>query len=294
MKMKSKLLLAAIAVILLAPVRMSAFDLSSLFGNSGSTITNLIEGVFSKTDLELTDLAGEWIIDGSAVAFQSDNFLQKAGGMAASAAIEAKIDPYLQQYGLVGAVMTIQSDGTFVIKTSKASINGKIQKKSSGNSNFTFSITVLGKSISSMPAYVQKSSSSLDIMFEGDKLKSMLTTVGKLLNSSLASTALNILNSYDGVYVGFGMHQTGTVSTSTTTTTTNTTTTTTETGGFLQSLGSFLGGGNTSTTGTTTTGTSTTGTTTTGTSTTGTTTTDTTTNTGADAISTLFNLLKKK
>jgi hypothetical protein len=291
MKMKSKLLLAAIAVILLAPVRMSAFDLSSLFGNSGSTITNLIEGVFSKTDLELTDLAGEWTIDGSAVAFQSDNFLQKAGGMAASAAIEAKIDPYLQQYGLVGAVMTIQSDGTFVIKTSKASINGKIQKKSSGNSNFTFSITVLGKSISSMPAYVQKSSSSLDIMFEGDKLKSMLTTVGKLLNSSLASTALNILNSYDGVYVGFGMHQTGTVSTSTTTTTTttNTTTTTTETGGFLQSLGSFLGGGDTSTTGT-----STTGTTTTGTSTTGTTTTDTTTNTGSDAISTLFNLLKKK
>lgn len=289
--MKSKLLLAAIAVILLAPVRMSAFDLSSLFGNSGSTITNLIEGVFSKTDLELTDLAGEWTIDGSAVAFQSDNFLQKAGGMAASAAIEAKIDPYLQQYGLVGAVMTIQSDGTFVIKTSKASINGKIQKKSSGNSNFTFSITVLGKSISSMPAYVQKSSSSLDIMFEGDKLKSMLTTVGKLLNSSLASTALNILNSYDGVYVGFGMHQTGTVSTSTTTTTTttNTTTTTTETGGFLQSLGSFLGGGDTSTTGT-----STTGTTTTGTSTTGTTTTDTTTNTGSDAISTLFNLLKKK
>jgi hypothetical protein len=276
-------MMAVLAALFFAPNTASAFDWSSLLGGSttSSTITNLIEGVFSKSDLDVSDLAGQWTIDGSAVSFQSDNLLQKAGGLAAASAIEAKIDPYMEQYGLVGAVMVIQTDGSFEIQMSKGTIKGTIVKSSSSTSNFTFNITVLGKSISSVPAYVQKSSSSLDLMFDSNKLKSILSTVGKLVNSSLASSALSILNSYEGLYVGFGMHQTGTVST---TTTTGTTTTTTGT----SILGTLLGGATTGTTNTNS-NSSTTTTTTNSNSTTTTTNSNTT-----DAISTLYNLFKKK
>lgn len=282
-------MMAVLAALFLAPSKASAFDWSSLFGSSTttSTITNLIEGVFSKSDLEVSDLAGQWTIDGSAVSFQSDNLLQKAGGLAAASAIEAKIDPYMEQYGLVGAVMVIQTDGSYEIQMSKGSIKGTIVKSSSSTSNFTFNITVLGKSISSVPAYVQKSSSSLDLMFDSNKLKSILSTVGTLVNSSLASSALSILNSYEGLYVGFGMHKTGTVSTTSTTTTTTTGTTTTGT----SILGTLLGGA----TGTTTTNSNNTTTTTTNSNTTTTNSNTTTTNSNAtDAISTLYNLFKKK
>jgi hypothetical protein len=283
------LMMAVLAALFLAPSKASAFDWSSLFGSSTttSTITNLIEGVFSKSDLEVSDLAGQWTIDGSAVSFQSDNLLQKAGGLAAASAIEAKIDPYMEQYGLVGAVMVIQTDGSYEIQMSKGSIKGTIVKSSSSTSNFTFNITVLGKSISSVPAYVQKSSSSLDLMFDSNKLKSILSTVGTLVNSSLASSALSILNSYEGLYVGFGMHKTGTVSTTSTTTTTTTGTTTTGT----SILGTLLGGA----TGTTTTNSNNTTTTTTNSNTTTTNSNTTTTNSNAtDAISTLYNLFKNK
>jgi hypothetical protein len=284
------LTMAVLAALFLAPSKASAFDWSSLFGSSTttSTITNLIEGVFSKSDLEVSDLAGQWTIDGSAVSFQSDNLLQKAGGLAAASAIEAKIDPYMEQYGLVGAVMVIQTDGSYEIQMSKGSIKGTIVKSSSSTSNFTFNITVLGKSISSVPAYVQKSSSSLDLMFDSNKLKSILSTVGTLVNSSLASSALSILNSYEGLYVGFGMHKTGTVSTTSTTTTTTTGTTTTGT----SILGTLLGGA----TGTTTTNSNNTTTTTTNsnTTTTNSNTTTTTNSNATDAISTLYNLFKKK
>jgi hypothetical protein len=288
------LMMAVLAALFLAPSKASAFDWSSLFGSSTttSTITNLIEGVFSKSDLEVSDLAGQWTIDGSAVSFQSDNLLQKAGGLAAASAIEAKIDPYMEQYGLVGAVMVIQTDGSYEIQMSKGSIKGTIVKSSSSTSNFTFNITVLGKSISSVPAYVQKSSSSLDLMFDSNKLKSILSTVGKLVNSSLASSALSILNSYEGLYVGFGMHKTGTVSTTSTTTTTTTGTTTTGTTTTGTSiLGTLLGGA----TGTTTTNSNNTTTTTTNSNTTTTNSNTTTTNSNAtDAISTLYNLFKNK
>jgi hypothetical protein len=284
------LMMAVLAALFLAPSKASAFDWSSLFGSSTttSTITNLIEGVFSKSDLEVSDLAGQWTIDGSAVSFQSDNLLQKAGGLAAASAIEAKIDPYMEQYGLVGAVMVIQTDGSYEIQMSKGSIKGTIVKSSSSTSNFTFNITVLGKSISSVPAYVQKSSSSLDLMFDSNKLKSILSTVGKLVNSSLASSALSILNSYEGLYVGFGMHKTGNVSTTSTTTTTTTGTTTTGT----SILGTLLGGA----TGTTTTNSNNTTTTTTNsnTTTTNSNTTTTTNSNATDAISTLYNLFQKK
>jgi hypothetical protein len=214
--------------------------------------------------------------------------LQKAGGLAAASAIEAKIDPYMEQYGLVGAVMVIQTDGSYEIQMSKGSIKGTIVKSSSSTSNFTFNITVLGKSISSVPAYVQKSSSSLDLMFDSNKLKSILSTVGKLVNSSLASSALSILNSYEGLYVGFGMHKTGNVSTTSTTTTTTTGTTTTGT----SILGTLLGGA----TGTTTTNSNNTTTTTTNsnTTTTNSNTTTTTNSNATDAISTLYNLFQKK
>ncbi|MDE5903509.1 MAG: DUF4923 family protein, partial [Muribaculaceae bacterium] len=76
-------------------------------GGVGETVTNLIQGVFSKSDLTVADIAGEWTSNGSAVSFTSDNFLQKAGGVAAAAAIETKLNPYYEQYGLNAPLMTI-------------------------------------------------------------------------------------------------------------------------------------------------------------------------------------------
>ena len=42
----------------------------------------MLEGIFTKTNLEIADLVGEYESAGPAVSFKSDNFLQKAGGIA--------------------------------------------------------------------------------------------------------------------------------------------------------------------------------------------------------------------
>lgn len=186
-------------------------------GNSGLTglIGGILEGVFSTSNIEVADMAGEWTVDGSAVTFKSENFLQKAGGIAASSAIRQKLDPYYKKYGLTGAVLTIQADGSCTLVLKRMTLKGNFQKGQDGM--FLFNITLMGRTLSSIPTYVQKTSTSMDIMFDANKLKDILGLVARISGSKLASTASTLLNQYEGICVGFAMQKTGNVTGGTTT-----------------------------------------------------------------------------
>ncbi len=201
--------MALAAALMVCSIPANAFTLSDLLaGLSGNTVTDFIEGVFSTSDITVVDMAGEWTVDGSAVAFQSENFLKKAGGVAAATAAKEKLDPYFKKYGLTGGVFTIETDGTFSYRMKRMTVHGTIVKEKDGN--FTFHFTALGAlNIGSMTAYVQKTSQSLDIMFDATQLKSIMDIAAKFTGSKLASAAVSILNSYDGMCVGFRTHRTG-------------------------------------------------------------------------------------
>ncbi|MBD5217536.1 MAG: DUF4923 family protein [Bacteroidales bacterium] len=183
----------------------SGLDLKS----GASTLGNLIEGVFSTSNLDIDDLAGEWTANGSAVKFQSENLLNKAGGLAAAAAIEAKLDPYYKKLGLEGAVVTIQTDGSFTMNVKKMNLKGQIEKLDNGN--FSFKFQVLGMNIGAIETYVSKSSNQMDVMFDADKLIKIVELVGKVSGMKTVKAISGILKSYDGICVGFKMTKTGSV-----------------------------------------------------------------------------------
>lgn len=188
----------------------SAWSLKDTLGGGGvgETVSNLIQGVFSKSDLTVADIAGKWTSNGSAVSFTSDNFLQKAGGVAAAAAIETKLNPYYEQYGLNGAVMTINTDGTFTFKLKAVTLKGTAT--SNGGGTFEFNFKAFGSiSLGSMTTYVEKSGNHLDIMFDASKLKTLISGIARFSGNTLASTAASLLDSYEGMCVGFGMDKTG-------------------------------------------------------------------------------------
>lgn len=201
----------AVAIVAGCSVSASAWSIKDALGGSGlgETVGNVLEGVFTKSNLTLEDVTGEWITDGSAVSFKSDNLLQKAGGVAAAAAIETKINPYYEQLGLNNAVMTINSDGTFSLKAKLMTLQGTLTSNNDGT--FEFNFKALGKiPLGKMTAYVQKSGNHLDIMFDATKLKSLISGIAKISGISLAKTAASLLDSYDGLCVGFGMNKSGT------------------------------------------------------------------------------------
>ncbi len=200
--MKRAIVFLCGAMSLLFPtVTRAQFDLSK--------IGQAVEGVFNKTDLSVEDLAGQWSTTGAAVSFKSDNFLKKAGGQAASAAVESKIDPYMKKLGLIGATCVFQKNGSFEIKMKKMSIIGTATRTGKGTFNFKMKVGKI--SLGNITTYVEKTSSAMKIMFDASKLRTILNAVSKTANIKAISTATSVLNAYDGLCVGFNMKKTGNV-----------------------------------------------------------------------------------
>lgn len=209
--MKAKKLVLALAVAAFA-IPASAQSLEDIIGKTGSVITNVVEGVFSKSDLTIDDIAGQWTSSGPAVTFQSDNLLKKAGGVATAAAIETKLEPYYKQYGLNGTVITIQHDGTFTMQVKKLTLKGTITQDKSEKGIFHLKFNILGMNLGDIKTYVQKTSSSMDIMFDATKMKTLISAIAGLSNNNLASALSKLLDSYDGMCVGFKLSKTADVS----------------------------------------------------------------------------------
>ncbi len=179
-------------------------DLKDILGGAGGALGNIVEGVFTKTNLTVADIVGEWTSTGSAVSFKSDNFLKKAGGAAAAGAVENQLDQYYSKFGLTGAVLTIAPDSTFTLTIKKLPIKGTISVKSEGVFNFNFSAGGIVK-LGSMPAYVEKTPTGINVMFDADKIKKIMTLAATLSGSKMVSTADKILKEYDGICIGFKM-----------------------------------------------------------------------------------------
>lgn len=190
----------------------SSPDLKSILGAGGGAISNILEGVFGQTDLTVADIAGEWKTTGSAVTFKSDNLLKKAGGMAAAGAVESKLNEYYSKYGLNNLTFSVNPDGTFGLGIKSVTLKGTITVKDKGVFNLKF--TALGGfSLGSMDAYIEKTGNNLNLMFDADKIKNILSIAATLSGSKLVSTADSVLKEYDGICMGFKMTKTANATT---------------------------------------------------------------------------------
>lgn len=211
----SKIFVSALILTILGTGTARSQSIFDLFGGSngngvGETIGNLLEGVFSSSNITIEDMAGEWTSSGPAVCFQGEGFLKKAGGIAGAAAIETKLAPYYEQYGLNNATMTVEKDGTFTLQCKLIKLNGTITRSANAEPGvFEFSFTALGMKLASVTTYVQKTSGSMDVMFDATKLKNLLSSIAKITNIKTVQAVTSILDGYDGLCVGFKFSKTG-------------------------------------------------------------------------------------
>ena len=202
MNMMKKMIMTAALILSVCSFNARAFDLEGLLGKAGSAVGDVVGGLLTQSDITVAQMAGTWTATGAAVTFQSDNALKKAGGAAAAGAIESKLNPYYQKYGLIGSTLTVDSQGAFSLKTKGITLKGTVTKRSDGN--FDFAFTPFGNvKLGTIKAYVEKPVSGLDVMFDASKLMNIVSTVAGITGNSLASTLGNVLKSYDGMCVGF-------------------------------------------------------------------------------------------
>lgn len=186
----------------------SAFDLKGLLNNAGNTdasdVVNGLVNAVTSTSVEYKDLPGTWRYNKPAVTFKSDNMLKNAGGAAASATIVNKLKPYYATAGLNNMTVKFAADSTFEIKTGKINVNGTVQ--SLGKGMFKFNIKALGAIPSgSINAYIERQGKNIAITFDAKKLIKLAETLASLSGNATIKTVTDMINSYEGINIGFDL-----------------------------------------------------------------------------------------
>ena len=161
---------------------------------------NIEKAVNAVTGKSTADMTGTWSYTGSAIEFESDNLLQKAGGAVAANAAENKLNEQLARVGIKEGQMsfTFNTDSTFTAKVGAKSIKGTYSyDASTQNASLKFMKLI------PLNAKINCTSANMDLLFNSDKLLKLITLISSKSNNSTLKTIGSLANSYDGMMLGF-------------------------------------------------------------------------------------------
>lgn len=168
---------------------------------TGSDVAKSIVEKVTGTTLPV-DIKGTWTYSGTAVKFESDDFLKSTAASLAASQVEEKMDQYVAKVGIKAGTFsfTFKEDNTFTATVKGKSFNGTYTLSEDYK---TISLR-FGKTIGLKPfnAAISATSGQIDLLFQADKLLDLL---GKLTSSSNNSTLKAIgavANQYDGMKLG--------------------------------------------------------------------------------------------
>ena len=191
-----KLIPAIAAIGILTCQTTAAQSLKDLLNSS--TVEKVVSAVTGSSTS--TDITGTWTYSGPAVAFESDNLLTQAGGAVAASTIESSLEEQLTKVGITEGSLsfTFESDSTFTAKLSSKSISGTYSYSSSDDQ-----VSLKFAKVATVKAYTSLTSSSLELLFDADKLLTVISAIGSKTSSSTLSTISSLAENYDGVQLGF-------------------------------------------------------------------------------------------
>ena len=161
---------------------------------------NIEKAVNAVTGKSTADMTGTWSYTGSAIEFESDNLLQKAGGAVA----EKKLDEQLAKVGIKAGQMsfTFNADSTFSAKVGQKSMKGSYSYDAS-----TQKVNLKFAKLIGMNAKVNATSTTMDLLFESDKLLKLITFLSSKSSNSTLKSIGSLANSYDGMMLGFSLQK---------------------------------------------------------------------------------------
>ena len=194
---KYVLSLAVVSALLLVTTNVQAQSWKDLFNKD-----NIEKEVNAVTGNQTIDMTGTWTYSGSAIEFESDNLLQKAGGAAAAAVAEKKLDEQLAKVGIKDGQVsfTFNADSTFTSTVGKRTMTG------------TYSYDATDKVVHlryfkllNMNAKVNCTSTNMDLLFNSDKLLKLIAFISSKSSSTTLKTISSLADSYDGMMLGFAL-----------------------------------------------------------------------------------------
>lgn len=177
-----------------------AQSLKDLFNKDNiSKVVNALTG-----NTEAIDMTGTWTCTSSAVEFESENLLMKAGGAAAATMAENKLNEQLSKVGISDGKMTFtfNADSTFVSTVGKKKLSGTYSYDPS-----TQQVDLKYLRLLNLHAKVNCTSSSMELLFNSDKLLKLMSFIGSKSNNTALKTVSSLADNYDGMMLGFELRK---------------------------------------------------------------------------------------
>lgn len=194
--MKRRMLLRCICAVLVmfaVSVNTDAQDLKSI-------LTGVAKAVVGDKATTASSIIGTWTYAAPECQFKSENLLSKAGGEVAAKEVEEKMQTVYDKIGMSGCQYTFNEDGTYSYTIKNRTING----------TYTFNDTdktviMKGKLGIKTVAYVTVTGNDMSLVFNADKLMSVLKTITGAASkvNSTAATINSVADTYDGLMLGF-------------------------------------------------------------------------------------------
>lgn len=194
---KTKIGIVALGCLML----VSCGNLGALMSSEG--VANAITSVIGLNKVRPQELIGTWSYSSPGCAFMSENLLAKAGGEMAAVQIEQKLLPYYQQVGISAnnTVISFKEDGSFTARIGGVPLTGQF---TFDEVNQKINLKTL---LFSTSCYTKKELSGISILFEANKLLTILQMASALSGSKDLQAIGEISKNYDGVRIGFDMRR---------------------------------------------------------------------------------------
>ena len=190
--------------------KLSSTVLSSSKSNSSQDdaltagISSLLGSILGNSKLSATDIHGTWKYKGVDCVFKTENVLKKAGGEAAVAKVESKINDALKKLGVTSEALafTFNADNTFEIKVKGRSVSGTYDLDLENKK-----ITLKYKSVGSVSPQIAKNGNTISILYDADKFLNFLTSISAVSTNATVASLNTLLKSYEGLLIGMELQK---------------------------------------------------------------------------------------
>lgn len=169
--------------------------------DASSALGNILGSVLGINKVSETTIIGTWKYAGPGCAFTSDNLLAKAGGEVAAQKVKSQLQSHYSTLG-------INSSNTYITFKEDKTFSGKVDGKTLSG---TYTLDVNSGQITlktlllTMNGYVNLNTTGMSLLFESQKLLTILQGLGALSGNTTMSAVGELSKNYKGVRIGFDM-----------------------------------------------------------------------------------------
>lgn len=180
------------------------FSMDAMSQDWKSLLGNVAKNVIGDKLTTSQSLIGTWKYVSPDCSFKSDQLLAKAGGEAVAVKVEDELDKVFKKLGTDACSYTFNADSTYTFTMKKRTIQGTYSFNPE-----TKTITMTSRLGVVQTAQVAVTGTSMSLLFNADKLMSVLTALTRMVSkvSSAGATVDGLISNYDGLLLGFKLEK---------------------------------------------------------------------------------------